>query len=131
MSLSQLMRLEVATKILELLDEEEYQGISELRSRPRLNALRRRRLSRIRGERLGEQELRKSKEREKRRKSGGGDGTQPSSEASLAPSGAGVAVKMAAAQKGAIAKGSTPSKSLDVFQAKINDDGDEGLRTLR
>jgi hypothetical protein len=131
MSLSQLMRLEVATKILELLDEEEYQGISELRSRPRLNALRRRRLSRIRGERLGEQELRKSRKREKRRKNGGGDGTQPSSEASLAPSGAGVAVKMAAAQKGAIAKGSTPSKSLDVFQAKINDDGDEGLRTLR
>lgn len=131
MTLSQLMKLEVATKILELLDEEEYQGISELRSRPRLSALRRRRLSRIRGEKLREQELRKAKEREKRRKSKGSDGAQPSSDASLTPSGAGVAVKIAAPQKGAIAKGSTPSKSLDIFQVKIDDDGDEGPRTPR
>ncbi len=131
MTLSQIMRLEVATKILELLDEEEYQGISELRSRPRLSALRRRRLSRIRGEKLREQELRKAKEREKRRKRMGGDGAQQSSETSLAPSGAGVAVKLASPQKGGIAKGSTPSKSLDIFQAKIDDEGDQGLQTLR
>ncbi len=128
MTLSQIMRLEVATKILELLDEEEYQGISELRSGPRLSALRRRRLSPVRGAKPREQESSKSKERKERRKRERGDAAQPTSEASLAPSGASVAVKIATPQKGAIAKSSTPSKSLDIFQAKIDDDGNDELQ---
>ncbi len=125
MSLSQLMQLEVATKIIELLDEDEYQVGSELRSRSRISDLRRRRLSRPRGEKFDQRELRRKKEQEKRRRSKGTGGRQANSTASAGPSGGGIALKINASQKVGSGKNTAPSKRLDIFQAKIDDEGGE------
>jgi hypothetical protein len=122
LALSQLMRLEVATKILELLDEDEYLGVSELRSRPRLTSLRSRRLSRVRGKKSREEQLRRMKDRKKRRQKS--SDTMPGTVATetAGASGTRVPVKLGASKGVTSARNGGPSKSLDIFQAKVDDD---------
>lgn len=115
--LNQMLKLELASRILESLDSEEYQGVSQLRNRSRIGAQREALLRKLRRSLKTTTEL--SKKRAK-------DGDQTASRSSKAPATV-ASGKLAAGQKAAPIAASTasktgPSKSLDIFQSKPDDD---------
>lgn len=122
--LSELMRLEVVSQVVELLEGDEYLGLSDRRLHSRLSKMSRLNRTRIRGN-----SLRKDQERELKNKGKGAkqetEGQQASTSGSQMLSGTQAGKATVVTQKISSAKTGGPSRSLDIFQAKTDDDGDE------
>jgi hypothetical protein len=117
---SALRQLDLATRIMDLMDEE-YEGITELRSGRRLRGSLRARRQLNKGLRKGTK-ADEEKRALRKKKQQAGQESQPTAELA----GAGSATAASATKAGSrvtSAKTSGPSKSLDIFQAKTDDDG--------
>jgi hypothetical protein len=135
-SLSALQQLELATRVIELLGEdEEYGGISELRNEHRSGVVAPR-VIRAKNKRGGPSEVRKHaklkslKSLRKQRAARATDSTESAGSGSVVRGGAGGSSGMSGSVSnprsvaGRIVSGSRsgPGKSLDIFQAKTDDD---------
>lgn len=131
-ALASMQQLELAARIVELLGEEEYEGISELRSRERsgvsaVRVLKRRKTTSNKDQEQYDTRLKSLKALKKQR------AARASVQAAAVQSGeakagaAGVATQSGAAPGSALGKNvsasrGAPSKTLDIFQAKTDDD---------
>lgn len=131
-ALASMQQLELAARIVELLGEEEYEGISELRSRERsgvsaVRVLKRRKTTSSKDQEQYDTRLKSLKALKKQR------AARASVQAAAVQSGeakagaAGVATQSGAAPGSALGKNvsasrGAPSKTLDIFQAKTDDD---------
>jgi hypothetical protein len=137
-ALASMQQLDLATRIMEALGDEDYEGISELRSRERgvvasVRVFRRRKD--LKNLELKQQKPRlKSLKALKKQRAARASGQGGAASAGMTQAGtAGIATGASAAPGAATGKivsasRSGPSKSLDIFQAKSDDDGFRGDR---
>jgi hypothetical protein len=127
-SITAMRQLDLATRVLEALSEEEYDGISEFRASERTGSSRIRLATSRRKKRENSVDNKKPKlkglkalkKRAKRGPTGGPSGsatTQSTAAAGASP----VAAKTSASGKISNASNRSPGKSLDIFQAKSED----------
>jgi Mg-chelatase subunit ChlI len=118
------MRLEVVSQVVELLEGDEDLGLSDRRLRSRLSKMSRLNRARIRGNSLKKDQERELKNKAKGSKQGP-ESQHASASGSQMLSGTQAGKSSVVTQKISSAKTSGPSKSLDIFQAKTDDDGED------
>jgi hypothetical protein len=127
-SITAMRQLDLATRVLEALSEEEYDGISEFRASERTGSSRIRLATSRRKKRENSVDNRKPKIKglkalKKRAKRGptGGSSVSATTQSTAAAGASAVAAKTSASGKISNASNRSPGKSLDIFQAKSED----------